>query len=94
MDNASFYHSERIEQTCLDAGVKLVYLSHYSPNPNPINELFAELKPFIKKQWHEYEDNLYKHFRVFPEWCVTVVGGRDRSAKAYFRHASVTVKGF
>jgi transposase len=65
IDNASFHHNERIEQMCLDARVKLLYLPPYSPDLNPIEKFFAELKAFIKKQWHEYEDNLYQDFRVF-----------------------------
>jgi transposase len=44
MDNASFHRTERIEQMCADAGVKLVYLPPYSPDLNPIEEFFAELK--------------------------------------------------
>lgn len=49
MDNASFHHSERIKEMCRDAGVILVYLPPYSPDLNPIEEFFAELKAFIKK---------------------------------------------
>jgi transposase len=49
MDNASFHHTERIEQMCHDAGVKLVYLPRYSPDLNLIEEFFAELKAFIKQ---------------------------------------------
>ena len=48
MDNASFHRTERIEQMCADAGVKLVYLAPYSPDLNPIEEFFAELKKLIK----------------------------------------------
>jgi transposase len=48
MDNASFHHTERLEQICTDAGVKLMYLPTYSPDLNPIEEFFAELKQFIK----------------------------------------------
>lgn len=58
MDNASFHHSERIEQMCSQAGVKLVYLPPYSPDLNPIEELFAELKAFIRRYWESYEKNL------------------------------------
>jgi transposase len=94
MDNASFHRSERIEQMCLDAGVKLLYLPPYSPDLNPIEEFFAELKMFIKKQWHEYEDNPYQDFKVFLKWCIGVVGGRCHSAKGHFRHAGVTVEEF
>jgi hypothetical protein len=55
MDNASFDHSKRISQMCADAGVKLVYLPPYSPDLNLIEEFFAELKSFIKRNWCYYE---------------------------------------
>jgi transposase len=41
MDNASFHRSERIEQMCADAGVKLLYLPPYSSDLNPIEEFFC-----------------------------------------------------
>lgn len=34
---------------CADAGVKLIYLPPYSPDLNPIEEFFAELKSFIQR---------------------------------------------
>jgi transposase len=49
IDNALFYHSDRIEQICLEAGVKLVYLPLYLPDLNPIEEFFAKLKAFIRR---------------------------------------------
>ena len=49
MDNASFYYIDRIMQICVDAGVKLIYLLPYSPDLNLIEEFFAELKAFIKR---------------------------------------------
>lgn len=67
MDNASFCHSQRIEQMCRDSGVKLLYLPPYFPDLNPIEESFAELKAFIKKQWHEYESSSYQDFGAFLE---------------------------
>jgi len=94
MDNASFHRSERIEQMCVDAGVKLVYLPPYSPDLNQMEELFAELKAFIKKRWHEYEDNPAQDFGAYLEWCISVVGGKKRSAEAHFRHAGVSVEAF
>jgi hypothetical protein len=36
MDNASFNHSDRIEEMCTEAEVKLVYLPPYSPDLNPM----------------------------------------------------------
>jgi len=58
---------------CFDAGVKLVYLPPYLRDLNPIEEFFAELKAFIKTQWHEYEDNPNQDFGLFLEWCMSIV---------------------
>jgi transposase len=44
MDNASFHHGEAVKELCLRAGVKLVFLPPYSPNLNPIEEFFGDLK--------------------------------------------------
>ena len=87
MDNASFHHMERIEQRCTDAGVRLAYLPPCSPDLNPIEEFFAELKTFIKRNWHIYKENPDQGFSVFLEWCIDIVGGRRCSAKGHFRHA-------
>jgi transposase len=92
MDNASFHHTERIEQMCNEAGVKLIYLPPYSPDLNPIEEFFAELKAFIKRNWQKYEENPEQGFDTFLEWCIEVVGERERSAKGHFRHAGLTVE--
>lgn len=51
MDNASFHLSDRIEGMCAEAGVKSVYLPPYSPDLNPIEEFFFELKAFISRHW-------------------------------------------
>jgi transposase len=49
INNASFHHSGRIKQMCDDKGVKLMYLPPYSPDLNPIEEFFTELKAFIQQ---------------------------------------------
>jgi transposase len=73
MDNASFHHSERMEQMCIRAGVKLMYLPPYSSDLNPIEEFFAELKSFIKRNWKTYEDDFNKDFQAFLKRCIDVV---------------------
>lgn len=93
MDDASFHHSERVAQMCADAGVKLLYLRPYSPDLNPIEEFFAELKGFIKRQWNYYEQNSDQGFESFLEWCLDVVGARQDSAQGHFRHAGLTIEG-
>lgn len=92
MDNASFHHSALVERMCSEAGVKLVYLPPYSPDLNPIEEFFAELKAFIRRHWQSYEDNPDQGFDNFLDWCVSVVGARGESAQGHFRHAGLTVE--
>ena len=58
MDNASYRLSSNIKELCENAGVKLVYLSPYSPDLNPIEELFSQLKAFVRRHWHKQRDNL------------------------------------
>ena len=77
---------------CHDAGVKLVYLPPYSPDFNPIEEFFAELKAFIKRNWQRYEEYPEQDFGAFLEWCISVVGGNERSARGHFRHAGLIIE--
>jgi len=42
---------------CRDAEIQLLYLPPCSPDLNLIEEFFAELKAFIKKQWHEFKSS-------------------------------------
>jgi DDE superfamily endonuclease len=94
MINASFHRTERIEQMCTNAGVKLAYQPSYSPGLNPIEEFFAELKTFIKCDWKMYEEYPEQDFCAFLEWCVDNVGGKENNVKIHFRHAGLTLKEF
>jgi transposase len=92
MDNATIHYTERVEEMCRDAGVKLVYLPPYSPDLNPIEEFFTELKAFVKRSWRIYKENPEQGFDSFLEWCINVVGQRKKSARGHFRHTGVIIK--
>lgn len=92
MDNASFHRTDKIQQMCVDRGVKLVYLPPYSPDLNPIEEFFSELKQYIKRKWNEYDVNPSQGFDCFLEWCVDVVGSRVSSAEGHFRNAGLLIE--
>lgn len=93
MENAFFHHSERIHRICSEAGFKLEYLSPYSPDLKPIEESFAELKAFNKRNWQLFGDDPDGDFQEFLEWCVdVVVGAREGSTEGHFRHAGLTIK--
>jgi transposase len=88
MDNASFHHTERITELCSNAGVKLLYLPPYSPDLNPIEEFFAELKAFVRRNWQHH----WSRFNDFLEWSLDVVGAKRESAEGHFRHANFVVE--
>jgi len=70
-----------------EAGVTVLYLPPNSPDLNSIEEFSAELNTFIKTQWHEFEDSPYQDFKVYLEWCVSMAGGKKRSARGHFGHS-------
>mgnify|MGYP001658458047 CR=1 FL=1 len=47
-------------------------LPPYSPDLNPIEEFFSELKQYTKRKWNEYEVNPSQAFDGFLKWCVDV----------------------
>ncbi|KAI9146672.1 hypothetical protein HJFPF1_13577 [Paramyrothecium foliicola] len=92
MDNASWHYSPKLRQMCAEAGVKLEFLSPYSPDFNPIEEFFSVLKKFIKKHWYRNQDLIKRNFRMYLEWCVDMVGNQKGLAPNHFRHAKVFVQ--
>ncbi|UPK95677.1 hypothetical protein LCI18_006612 [Fusarium solani-melongenae] len=65
-------------QLCDEAGVVLKFMSPYSPDLNPIEEYFGELKT------HD--------FGLFLEECVRTVGEREVSARGHFRRAGISIE--
>lgn len=49
MDNATFHKTERTYRLIEDAGCELLFLSPYSPDLNPIEKLWAN----IKRKWRQ-----------------------------------------
>jgi transposase len=72
--------------------VKLVYLPPYSPDLNPIEEFFAELKSFIKRNWSYYEVDPDQGFDVFLAWCIDTVSVKKESARGHFRHSGLKIE--
>lgn len=90
MDNASFHHSGRIKSLFAERGVVLVYLPAYSPDLNPIEEFFGELKEYIRRHfglWRSEPELWGNEFKDFLQWCVDTVGRRSNNARAHFGHS-------
>ena len=56
LDNASIHKSKRLQELCDQAGVVLEFLPPYSPDLNPIEATFKDLKAWIKRN-HVLADN-------------------------------------
>jgi transposase len=55
MDNASFHKSEKTKSIIESAKCTLLFLPPYSPDLNPIERVWANLKKKIKQIVHEFE---------------------------------------
>lgn len=69
-----------------------MYLPPYSPDLNPIEEFFAELKGYIRRHWNCYEKEPDRGFDAFLEWCINVVDAKEESAEGHFRHAGIKIE--
>jgi transposase len=53
MDNTSLHYTDRIRELCSNVSVKFLYLQPYSPDFNPIEEIFAEQEAFVRRNWQK-----------------------------------------
>ena len=49
MDNVSFHHSEPVSYLLETVGINVIYLPAYSPDLNPIEEVFSMIKQRLDK---------------------------------------------
>lgn len=56
MDNASFHKSEKVKKMIENAKCKLLFLPPYSPELNPIEKFWANLKRLIRKILPNFEN--------------------------------------
>jgi transposase len=48
MDNASFHKSQKTKELIESVGCKVIFLPPYSPDLNPIEKFWANMKRWIK----------------------------------------------
>ena len=90
IDNASFHHSSCIVELCYEARVKDLFLSPYSPNLNPIEELFSQLKTFVRRHQRRQAYN-FNRFEEFLRWSVGIVRSDVESAQRHFRNSGLSI---
>ena len=64
MDNASFHKSETTQKLIQSVGCKVIFLPPYSPDLNPIEKFWANMKRWIKQQI-ESCNGLYQAISTF-----------------------------
>ena len=67
MDNAAFHKNKRTKELIEAAGCKLLYLPPYSPDFNPIENVWAVIKSFyktFKQRGYEHKNAIDMAFMV------------------------------
>lgn len=67
MDNASFHKSQRIKELIESVGCKLIFLPPYSPDLNPIEKFWANMKRWIRGKIQDFDelyDSLVQFFKI------------------------------
>lgn len=68
MDNAAFHKSSKIKELIESVGCRLIFLPPYSPDLNPIEKFWANMKRWIKNQIFNF-DQLYEAIQQFFLLC-------------------------
>jgi transposase len=68
MDNAAFHRSQKTKDLIESVGCKLIFLPPYSPDLNPIEKFWANMKRWIKDKISEFTE-LYKTIIQFFQLC-------------------------
>ena len=89
MDNASWHHDVVIQALYAAVRVLLWYLPPYSPDFNPIEAYFGDLKSYIRRQyqWEGGDKMPEADFREFLLESATIVGSRVNKIRGHYRQA-------
>ena len=55
MDNASFHRKRILKELAIEKGCRIIFLPPYSPDLNPIEKKWANLKHWLRSHIHEYK---------------------------------------
>ena len=81
MDNLSSHKPARVKELIEERGCELIYLPAYSPDLNPIEEAFSNLKGMLRRAGARTKDALVEALGE----AISAVGAQD--AQGYFEHA-------
>ncbi len=86
MDNLSSHKAPTIRQAIEAAGATLLYLPPYSPDFNPIEQLFAKLKGALRKAAERSTESLWNRIATLlgsfpPDECANYFGNAGYASK-------------
>ena len=67
MDNASFHRKKVLRKMAKEAGCRVIFLPPYSPDFNPIEKVWANLKKFLRNHLYKSQslsDAVYHYFET------------------------------
>lgn len=68
MDNPGSHQSRAVHAALRRAGARLVFLPSYSPGLNPIAQVFAKLKPLLRKAADRTVEATWRRIGGLFEW--------------------------
>ena len=69
MDNASIHHVDRVVSTIQQTGALVRFLPPYSPDLNPIEEVFAKVKSYLKANEVPYNVTSSLNLSIIMGFC-------------------------
>ena len=81
MDNLGAHRPKKVRELIEERGCELIYLPSYSPDYNPIEEAFAEIKNLLRKAGARTKGALVEAIAA----ALSAVTAAD--ARGYFEHA-------
>lgn len=87
MDNASYHKRKGIKEAIEEVGCELVFLPTYSPDLNPIEQVWSQLKRLIKKARRKTEISVSEAI----DWAFNQICNSNLSQ--YFQHFSKLLHG-
>ena len=70
MDNASFHKSQKTQELIESVGCRIIFLPPYSPDYNPIEKFWANMKRWIKDRI-SYFSTLYSSLSFFFKYAIS-----------------------
>jgi transposase len=67
MDNARFHRKTVLQALAMEQGCRIIFLPPYSPDLNPIEKLWANLKNFLRlymKNFNSVYDAIWNYFKL------------------------------